>query len=178
MAKSIKFSELEIEMLIQNYQMELGEALNYVEQIKAILEKLGSQSEDKTEKPKEKKTGAKRGRKPKVAVLPVAEEPVAAEPVKREKKAPKVKKEKIVKEPKVRKEKKQDAPASVESVVGSLIEAAPKKVVKKASPKAKKEKVKKVSEVAKPAKKAVAVKKAKKEVVAADVSSIAPEQVF
>ena len=176
MAKSIKFSELEIEMLIQNYQMELGEALNYVEQIKAILEKLGSQAEDKTEKPKEKKTGAKRGRKPKVAALPVAEEAVTAEPVKREKKAPKVKKEKIVKAPKVRKEKKQDVPASIESVVGSLIEAAPKKVVKKAAPKAKKEKVKKVSEVVKPAKKAVAVKKAKKEAVAAEVSSITPEQ--
>jgi hypothetical protein len=84
--KSIKFSEHEIEMLISNYQMELGEALDYIEQIKGMLEKLGAPVQEKIEKikeKKEKKTGKKRGPKP-------SQKPVVAKEPKKRGRKPKV----------------------------------------------------------------------------------------
>ena len=80
MAKSISFSDQELEMLISNYQMELGEALDYVENIKALLKKLGASVKEQTVTPiekKEKKTGAKRGRKAKAVIVAIEDKPKA-----------------------------------------------------------------------------------------------------
>ena len=73
--KTIKFSDSEVELLSQMYLEELEMAENYVKQIKDVLKKFGVASEEATEKPleKEKKTGAKRGRKPQVKVAEIKE---------------------------------------------------------------------------------------------------------
>ena len=63
MARAIKFSKEEIEMLITNYQMELGQALDYVEEIKAMLSKLGAPVEEPDEKPTLKKEKKKNNKK-------------------------------------------------------------------------------------------------------------------
>lgn len=63
MARAIKFSKEEIEMLITNYQMELGQALDYVEEIKAMLSKLGAPVEEPVEKPTVKKEKKKNKKK-------------------------------------------------------------------------------------------------------------------
>lgn len=85
--KSIKFTAQELELLRNQYQLELVEAEKYVQEIKNILEKLGvPQIEDKN--PPKKKPGrkrepvtpveetpvkkGKRGRKPKEQSLPIA----------------------------------------------------------------------------------------------------------
>ena len=74
MAKSIKLSEKEIEMLVINYRYELEAALEHVKEVKSLLAKLGAQEfagmdEPQPEK-KERKKG-KRGRKKKTIQVPV-----------------------------------------------------------------------------------------------------------
>lgn len=58
--KVIKFTDEELEFLINHYELELFEAETYVEEIKGILKKLGSISEGVVEKPE--KVAKKRGR--------------------------------------------------------------------------------------------------------------------
>jgi len=89
MARSIKFSEQELEILISNYQMELGEALDYVDQIKSMLAKLGAPVDPPKEAAAEKKARkpkAKRGPKAKKTKT-ATEEAEANAPVKKGRKA-------------------------------------------------------------------------------------------
>lgn len=103
MAKSIKLSEKEVEMLVENYQFELEQALEYIKEIRNLLAKLGATSKSTDEKPEEKKEKkkTKRGRKKRVVEVDVAVTPVPEvkpEPVKVEKPvAPRAKKEKTEK---------------------------------------------------------------------------------
>lgn len=62
--KTIKFSDLELESMIQMYQDELAEANMYVEQIKDVLKKLHSKPAKEEVVEKQPKQGKKRGRKP------------------------------------------------------------------------------------------------------------------
>ena len=91
--KTIKFSNEEVSFLIGQYQDELEQAKEYVDQIVEILNKLGANAKPKKEEPAEKeprqykkrgskpKAGAaepkgapkKRGRKPKIAAVATPE---------------------------------------------------------------------------------------------------------
>ncbi|MBM3404774.1 MAG: hypothetical protein FJY10_07790 [Bacteroidetes bacterium] len=119
--KSIKLTDKEIEFLRVQYQMELEEALKYVEEIKVFLGKLGAKPVEK-EEPETKK----RGRKPKVAKA----EAVSQAPKKRGRKP---RKDKGAKRGRKKKVETKEAAAKVEK--------APKPVVKKAPKPAKKKKV-------------------------------------
>lgn len=74
MAKSIKLSEKEIEMLVINYRYELEAALEHVKEVKSLLAKLGAPEFAGIDAPqpekKERKKG-RRGRKKKTIQVPV-----------------------------------------------------------------------------------------------------------
>lgn len=67
--KAIKFSEKELEFLREQYQDELSQAKEYVNQILEILKKLGVREKSVKEEPVEIKVYKKRGPKPKVKVV-------------------------------------------------------------------------------------------------------------
>jgi hypothetical protein len=91
MAKTIKLSEKEIEMLVENYQFELEQALEYVREVKSFLAKLGATAkvaEEQTPEKKEKeKKKTKRGRKKRNVEVEVKVSEPKKEPVKRGRKA-------------------------------------------------------------------------------------------
>ncbi len=118
--KSINFTDQELDHLQRFYLLELAEAEKEVEEIKAILSKLGESKQTKSEDFSEKKT-AKRGRKPKVVVeeIPVPE-------VKRGRK-PKVKVEEVIK--KDLKPKKEKVKPVKEEPVIPVVEPKPAKSV-------------------------------------------------
>jgi hypothetical protein len=64
--KSIKFSESELEFLLNHYELELLDAENYIGEIKNILKKLGKIEKESTKEKPIKKTGKQRGRPKKV----------------------------------------------------------------------------------------------------------------
>jgi len=66
--KAIKFSEKELEFLREQYQDELAQAKEYVDQIIEILNKLGVREKAQKEETVEFKVYKKRGPKPKVKV--------------------------------------------------------------------------------------------------------------
>jgi hypothetical protein len=173
--KAIKFTDLELDSMIEMYKAELEYAQNKVANIQEILRKLGAKPEKEVVAEKEPKQGKKRGPKPKVKtfeikerkkpgrkpkeVVPTVEAPVVvAKPVKKEKVA-KVKTEKTpdVKPTPVKKKTKITPEPSVESVPVAAEMANTK------APKPKKEKVAKIK-ADKPIKKA--------EKVAATVESV------
>lgn len=146
--KSIKFTDQELDSIIQMYQDELEDAQTYITQIQNILNKINPKpsmapmidKEPKVPKKRgrkpslkvvEKAPPKKRGRKPKV-VLPVQTDTapeIVAIPVIKDQKPKREKKVKVLAEKKT----KQPEPivaASVESVVGSLLLKKPEKAKK------------------------------------------------
>jgi len=73
--KAIKFSEKELEFLREQYQDELSQAKEYVNQILEILKKLGVREKSVKEEPVEIKVYKKRGPKPKVKTVESKVEP-------------------------------------------------------------------------------------------------------
>jgi hypothetical protein len=71
--KSISFTEKELDFLLMQYQVELEEAEEYVENIKSILEKVEKSTQVNSTSEIEQ-TPKKRGRKPKVKTEPQAKE--------------------------------------------------------------------------------------------------------
>lgn len=157
--KAIKFNEKELEFLREQYQDELTQAKEYVNQIIGLLNKLGVRSKSVKKEPIEpnvyKKRGhklkvkvveskgppKKRGRKPKVLVPAVELKPAPApKPEKNEfkKKVAKVKvgKKAVHKEPPLKKSTAKEVTAPVPEV-----KVAPKKDVKKKATKKKSVKV-------------------------------------
>lgn len=61
--KTVKFNEEEIELLVALYEDELKEAGSYIDKLQQTLNKLKKQAESTKAEPK--RTGKKRGRKPK-----------------------------------------------------------------------------------------------------------------
>jgi len=150
--------------MIQMYKDQLAEAHEYVKEVQEILKKIGAK-QAKTEvvekEPKQvKKRGRKpsikvvekaepkkRGRKPKVVLPPVVSTIATKSLKKLVKNKVEAKPAAIVARPKVVVEKKPDtkpvaemkpvpkSPATIESVVGSLLTTAPKKAVKKVTKK-------------------------------------------
>ncbi|TRZ74059.1 MAG: hypothetical protein D4R97_04480 [Bacteroidetes bacterium] len=78
--KSIKFTDDELDFLLDQYQMELEEAEKYVESLRNIIKKLGNPKPKKVAEPVEKQP-KKRGRKPKLI-----KEQVLAKPIKKARK--------------------------------------------------------------------------------------------
>lgn len=78
--KSIKFTDDELDFLLDQYQMELEEAEKYVESLRNIIKKLGNSKPKKVAEPVEKQP-KKRGRKPKL----IKEEGLA-KPIKKKRK--------------------------------------------------------------------------------------------
>lgn len=127
--KSIKFTAQELELLRNQYQLELVEAEKYIQKIKNIIEKLGVPQIEVKNPPKKKPSRkrqpdnpveetpvkkSKRGRKPKEQSLPIAPaESILAIPEK-------VKKEKTPK-------KEKPLKSVPESVVEIIIPEPPKK---------------------------------------------------
>ncbi|MCX6265988.1 MAG: hypothetical protein NTW16_01325 [Bacteroidetes bacterium] len=122
--KSIKFTDLELESMIDMYTAEMEEAQMYIKHIQELLKKLGAKPAKAEPVEKEKAQGKKRGRKPAVkeAKAPVEPKIKAVAKVKAEKKP-------VVK-PAPKKKPEAKVAAKVESVVTSLL-TAPKKEVKK-----------------------------------------------
>jgi len=108
--KSIKFNESELEFLKNHYELELVEAENYIAEIRNILKKLGVIIKDEAAE-KHVKTGKKRGRPKKEAVVAAAPVTPVAKPAEKKKKSRKTKKAKVVAsekkvEPKIEKKRK------------------------------------------------------------------------
>ncbi len=132
--KTINFSDQELESMLMMYYDELAEAKQYVEQIQEIIKKLSGKPENEP---------VKRGRKPQAAKPEVAPAKAVPATLKKQKKKagpkPKVKAvkakadvEKPIAKPVAEKKPLAKQPATVKSVVGSLLAAAPKKDVKPA----------------------------------------------
>jgi len=164
--KTINFSDQELDSMLMMYYDELAEAQEYVEQIQEIIKKLSGKPAKEPQKRgrKPRQVSAPAMIAPKAAALPVKKVkktttpkpsaksvPIAAsiENTKATKKAEP--KKKVVAKAKVVVAKKPVAkpaaikkpaakPATVESVVGSLLVKAPGKVVKKAAKKVSTEK--------------------------------------
>src|ERR1035438_6793880 len=108
---SISFSEKELDFLLQQYQVELAEAEEYVQNIRNILDKIGSAEQLEAQEPK------KRGRKPKIVSEQVSKpvEKIRKKPGRK----PKVKIEQQVKEIKKRGRKpafKKEEPVILEEI--------------------------------------------------------------
>jgi hypothetical protein len=78
--KSIKFTDDELDFILDQYQMELEEAEKYVESLRNIIKKLGNPKPKKVAEPVEKQPN-KRGRKPKLI-----KEEVLVKPIKKKRK--------------------------------------------------------------------------------------------
>jgi hypothetical protein len=109
--KTIKFTDQELDSMIEMYTAEMEEAQLYIAHIREVLKKLGA-TPVKTEIPEKEKTGKKRGPKPAVK---------------------KAEKKQLVPKPAVKRKADMKLAATVESVVASLQAKEPVKEVKKAA---------------------------------------------